>query len=207
MLTDAEIRTPPQYERIRQRSQRLQFSMNSDVLTGSLLRTMAATKPGGTLLELGTGCGLGTCWLLDGMDADSRLTSVDNDPHVQAIAGEELGGDRRLTLSTEDGGEFLARCTSGFDLIFADAWPGKFTHLDVALGLLNPGGIYVIDDLLPQRNWPVDHAPKVAELVAALRASPGATLTPLMWSTGVLIAVKTNRPQLAGRRSNAIEQA
>lgn len=192
MLTDTEIRTPPQYERILQRSRQIQFSMNSDVLTGSLLRALAAAKPDGAFLELGTGCGLGTCWLLDGMDARSQLTSVDNDPRVQAIAGEELGGDRRLTLSTGDGSEFLTRCTSRFDLIFADAWPGKFTHLDVALGLLNPGGIYVIDDLLPQPNWPVDHPPKVAGLLAALRASPGVTLTPLAWSTGVLIAVKMN---------------
>jgi predicted O-methyltransferase YrrM len=192
MLTGTEIRTPPRHDRILRRSQELQFSMNSDVLTGSLLRALAATKPSGAFLELGTGCGLGTCWLLDGMDTHSRLISVDHDPRVQAIAGEELGGDLRLTLSADDGGDFLSHCTSSFDLIFADAWPGKFTHLDVALGLLSPGGIYVIDDLLPEPNWPIDHAPKVAALLAALDASPGLVLTPLAWSTGVLIAVKTN---------------
>src|SRR5207248_8601968 len=40
------------------------FTISSDIYTGSLLRTLAAAKPGGTLLELGTGCGMGTAWIL-----------------------------------------------------------------------------------------------------------------------------------------------
>ena len=55
-----------------------------------------------------------------------------------------------------------------FDLIYADAWPGKFTHLDLALSLLTPGGIYFIDDLLPQTSWPEGHAAKVPPLIAYL---------------------------------------
>ena len=35
-------------------------------MDGALLRLMAALKPGGHLLEIGTGTGVGTCWLLDG---------------------------------------------------------------------------------------------------------------------------------------------
>ncbi len=98
--------SPPKYDRILARSEQIQFSMNSDVLSGSLLRALARTKPDGVFLELGTGCGLGTCWLLDGMSAGSRLTSVDTDPLVQAIAREELEPDDRLTLLLGDGGEF-----------------------------------------------------------------------------------------------------
>ncbi len=55
-----------------------------------------------------------------------------------------------------------------FELVFADTWPGKYYALDEALSLIKPGGLYVIDDMLPQPNWPDDHAPKVAELIAAL---------------------------------------
>ncbi len=60
-----------------------------------------------------------------------------------------------------------------FDLIYADAWPGKFTHLDLALSLLTIGGIYFIDDLLPQPNWPDGHAAKIAPLVRDLENRPG----------------------------------
>jgi predicted O-methyltransferase YrrM len=187
---EASVRTPAQHARILARSRDAQFTMNSDVLTGSLLRSLAASKPRGALLELGTGCGLGSCWLLDGMDPDSRLTSIDNDPAVQAIAREELGADPRLTFVLEDGGTFLERCDSRFDLIYADAWPGKYSHLERALGLLHPGGIYVIDDMLPQPNWPADHPPKVAALLDTLDQLRGFEIAKLAWSTGVVICTK-----------------
>jgi predicted O-methyltransferase YrrM len=190
MLHDAATRRPPKYDRVLARSKTLKFSMNSDALTGALLRTLARTKPGGSFLELGTGCGLGTCWLLDGMSSGSRLISVDIDPRAQAIAREELEPDDRLTFVLGDGGTFLEKSETRFDLIYADAWPGKYTHLEHALDLLNQGGMYVIDDMLPQSNWPADHAPKVDALLAALDATAGIDTVRLSWSTGVVIAVK-----------------
>jgi predicted O-methyltransferase YrrM len=164
--------------------------MNSDVLTGSLLRALARTKPDGAFLELGTGCGLGTCWLLDGMSGRSGLISIDTDPRVQSIAREELGADDRLTLVLGDGGELLEKCESRFDLIYADAWPGKYTHLERALSFLKPGGLYVIDDLLPQPNWPADHPPKVAALLAMLDDTESIDIVKLSWLTGVVVGVK-----------------
>lgn len=90
--------------------------------------------------------GLGTCWLLDGMDGASSLISVDTDTRAQEIARSELGEDRRLVLVQSDGGDFLEHCTHEFDLIFADAWPGKYSHLEAALDVL---GVK-----LPARNQP-----------------------------------------------------
>src|SRR5688572_31498989 len=104
------IPLPPRYEQMLARSREIAFQMNSDVLTGALLRTLAASKPGSAMLELGTGCGLGTCWILDGMDAASSLVSVDIDPRVQSIAASELDNDRRLSLRLQDGGLFLETC-------------------------------------------------------------------------------------------------
>jgi predicted O-methyltransferase YrrM len=183
------IPRPPQYERILARSREVAFAMNSDVLTGSLLRTLAASKPGSAMLELGTGCGLGASWILEGMDASSSLTSVDTDPRFQSIAAEELGADRRLTL-VQDGGEFLDTCDQQFDLIYADAWPGKYSHLEKALALLNRGGIYVGDDMLPQSNWPEGHGAKAEALLARFDHLDGFAVTKLSWSTGLIVAVR-----------------
>jgi predicted O-methyltransferase YrrM len=190
MLNDLVTRRPPKYERILARSEAVRFTMNSDVLTGALLRALVRTRPEGHFLELGTGCGLGTSWLLDGMSSRSRLLSVDHDPQVQSIAREELGADTRLTLHLGDGGEFLNACTTRFDLIYADAWPGKYTHLDRALALLGPGGIYVIDDMLPQPAWPPNHAPSVARLLDTLAQLESLEIVRLTWSTGIVLAVK-----------------
>ena len=70
--------------------------MGSEPKTGSLLRALAASKPKGNFLELGTGTGVGTAWLLAGMDPDSRLVTVDMDTEVVQIAQRHLGHDPRL---------------------------------------------------------------------------------------------------------------
>jgi len=93
------IAFPSQLSVINGKTSEVQFSMASEPLVGTLLRTLAASKPAGRFLELGTGTGIATAWLLDGMDANSTLTSVDNDSAVQQIARESLGIDQRLTLA------------------------------------------------------------------------------------------------------------
>ena len=163
------IQQPPALGQILERTQALNFNMASEPRTGALLRTLAASKPSGRLLELGTGTGIATAWLLAGMDAGSILISVDTDPQVQAVARECLGSDPRLSLITEDGAAFLRRQPpQSFDLVFADAMPGKYEALDDALAVVKPGGFYIIDDMLPQPNWPEGHAEKVPVLLDRL---------------------------------------
>ena len=93
------IHQPSALGQIFERTQALNFNMASEPRTGALLRTLAASKPSGRLLELGTGTGIATAWLLAGMDAGSILISVDTDPEVQAVARECLGSDPRLSLN------------------------------------------------------------------------------------------------------------
>jgi predicted O-methyltransferase YrrM len=122
------------------------FAMASEPKTGSLLRSLAASKPRGSFLELGTGTGVGTAWILAGMDPDSRLVTLDIDANAVQIAQRHLGQDPRLTFQIMDGAAFLERSAPcEFDFIYADASPGKFTHLDLALSLLRIGGIYFVD--------------------------------------------------------------
>lgn len=168
------------------------FTMASEPKTGALLSVLAASKPGGRLLELGTGTGIGTAWMLSGMDASARLDTVDVDDTVMDIARRYLGSDPRVTFHHMDGAEFIARSTKDrYDLIYADAWPGKFSQLDEALELLSLGGIYFIDDLLPQSNWPEGHAPKVPALIDAIERKPGFATVRLAWASGLMIVVRT----------------
>jgi predicted O-methyltransferase YrrM len=192
MLT-TDDRLPPQLEAIEEATAALGFGMASDLDTGRLLRTLAASKPGAQLLELGTGTGLATAWLLHGMDPAARLLSIDNDGAVQSIAATYCGDDARLTLLTEDGDAAIQRLHAAgerYDLVFADTWPGKYRLLDLTLDLLKPGGFYIVDDLLPQPNWPPNHGENVKRLIAELRQRKDLALVKLEWSSGVLIAVK-----------------
>jgi predicted O-methyltransferase YrrM len=152
---------------------------------------LAASKPGGAFLELGTGTGIATAWILDGMDAGATLQTIDSDGRWVEVAQRHLGGDRRVTFHVGDGVAFLERLKGSlFDFIFADTWPGKFDHLDDALALLKHGGLYVIDDLLPQPNWPDGHGPKVDALVADLNTRSDLVVTRLDWSSGIIIATR-----------------
>ena len=167
------------------------FTMASEPKTGALLRTLAASKPGGRFLELGTGTGIGTAWLLSGMDATSRLDSVDNDPKVLAVARRHLRHDSRVTFHLSDGAAFLGHLLPRtFDFVYADAWPGKFSDLDRALDLVKVGGYYFIDDLLPQPNSPDGHAPRFPLLMAELDRHPDFVTTTLEWASGLMIVVR-----------------
>ena len=167
------------------------FGMSCEPAVGALLRTLAASKPAGTLLELGTGAGVGTAWLLDGMSGDARLASVDNDPKVSAVARRLLGSDPRVTFHVEDAARFLGRLPeASHDLIFADAWPGKYSHLEAALRLLKPGGCYVVDDMLPLAEWAAEHREAAERLVLELSGRGDMTSSTLAWSGGVILAVK-----------------
>lgn len=188
-ISDEEA--PAAWLAIRARSETLGFDMPSDARTGALLKALAASRPDGRLLELGTGTGLATAWLLAGMDPASRLVSVDIDERVQGVAREVLGRDPRVHFELADGEEFLrGQPTGAFDLIFADAWPGKYEARDVALSLVKVGGFYVGDDMLPQPNWPDGHQPRVDQLLDELRWSPGWAVVAPAWGSGFVIAVR-----------------
>jgi len=187
----AIVRTPPALAAIQAETARLGFSMASEPKTGALLAALSASKPGGRLLELGTGTGIGTAWLLSGMDTWARLDTVDTDPAVVDVARRYLAGDPRVAFRIEDGAAFLARADPDtYDLVYADAWPGKFTHLEEALACIRPGGVYVIDDLLPQANWPDGHAAKVDALIADLERRRGFAIVRLAWASGLMLVVR-----------------
>lgn len=193
-MNDHDIaQIPAVLDAILRETERIGFTLASEPKTGSLLRTLAASKPGGQFLELGTGTGVGTAWLLAGMDANARITSVDSDAKVLEVARRYLGHDPRVTFHLADGATFLAQLAQQqFDFIYADAWPGKFTHLDLALSLLRVGGIYFIDDLLPQPSWPEGHAPKVPALITELENRRGFVTTKLAWASGLMVLVRTD---------------
>jgi predicted O-methyltransferase YrrM len=167
------------------------FAMSCEERTGSLLSTLAASKPGGRLLELGTGTGAGAAWLLDGADTTASLTTVEVEPDVQAVAVERLGADPRVTFVTADADQWLSTYDGEpFDLAFVDCLPGKFHRMDGVLALLRPGGLYIGDDLLSRPTWPAEHEERVATFLAGLPHVPRLRSTTLAWASGLVVGVR-----------------
>lgn len=190
-MDDTPRHLPAALTALRARARHAGFTMSCEERTGSLLAVLAASRPGGRILELGTGVGEGTAWLLSGMDPKARLVSVELDAGHQAVAQAELGNDPRVSFVVGDGGTWLEGYDGEpFDLVFADTWPGKFTHLDRALALVAPGGTYLIDDLDPRPGWPEDHEVSVVRLLADLEAREDVRTVRLDWASGLLMVVR-----------------
>lgn len=102
-----------------------------------------------------------------------------------------FGSDSRLEILCEDGSSWIKNYSgANFDLIFADAWPGKYSEIEETLDLIKVGGFYIIDDMKTQPNWPEGHQEKVNNLIAYLEERKDFNITKMNWSTGIIIAVK-----------------
>lgn len=191
-MNDSNIRNIPGIlPKIHRKSQEIGFTMPSDMYIGTLLQTLIASKPGGRFLELGTGIGLSLAWMVAGMDVKSRLITVDNDPELIDIAKAHFGEDERLDIICQEGSEWIKEYNAEkFDLVFADAWPGKYSETDGILNKIKVGGFYVIDDMTAQPNWPDGHQENVDGLIDYLENRNDFMLTKMNWSTGLIIAAK-----------------
>jgi predicted O-methyltransferase YrrM len=120
-----------------------------DPFTGATLRLLAAAAGARTVIELGTGAGVSSLWLLAGMRPDGVLTTVDAESEHQRLAKASLaeagftGGRARLIHGRAL--EVLPRLSDGgYDLVFCDANRSENgDYLAAALRLLRPGGLVV----------------------------------------------------------------
>ena len=182
---------PKYFQEIMEATKNIGFEQLSDNQLGSFLSTLITSKPNSKILELGTGSGLSTVWILNGMDKNSTLQTVDNDEQLVNIAKQYLSNDKRVEFFLENGEDLILRTKpNSIDFIFADTWPGKYNHLEETLNLLKSGGIYLVDDMLPQENWPDGHNIKADNLVQYLENRDDLNCTKLNWSTGIIICTK-----------------
>lgn len=198
-MNDSMIaRIPEEYQKIKEATLELKFNMASDLYTGSLLKTLAASKPSGRFLELGTGTGLATAWIVDGMDKKSSLVTIDTNALLIDVAKKYIR-DSRVEFLLADAYQWISEYQGEkFDFIFADAMPGKYDLFDETINMLNRGGLYIIDDMLSQPNWPTGHDEKVTSFISQLEERNDLIMTKLNWSTGIIIVAKMNNKNLQG---------
>jgi predicted O-methyltransferase YrrM len=170
------------------------FELSVEEPVGRLLAALAAAlPPGGRVLELGTGVGVGTAWLVSGLlpRTDAGLVSVELDPDTAALAAGERWPEF-VDLRVGDALEFLSQAAAegGFDLIFADAPGGKVEGLEHTLARLNPRGILVVDDMRPVEGWPEDFKAKQDGVRRALFADPALVSVELNHGSGVIVATR-----------------
>jgi predicted O-methyltransferase YrrM len=121
---------------------------------GATLRFLASVLEARSVVEVGTGTGVSSVWLLRGMRPDGVLTSVDLEAEHQRLARETLTDagieSRRFRLISGAAMDVLPRLTDGhYDLVFLDGDKSEYDdYLAEASRLLRPGGVVAIDNAL-----------------------------------------------------------
>jgi len=168
---------------------------------GSLLRTLAAAVKAHTVVEIGTGAGVSALWLLEGMNPDGVLTSVDIEAEHQLIAKEAFTqagiNPNRVRLINGRVDEVIERLTeSAYDLVFISGKPAELdANIQRAEKLLRKGGLLIVDRAL-WHDRVADPAQRDAQTVAMRQAVEGmvsneafiSSLIPL--GSGLMVSVK-----------------
>lgn len=142
---------PPHVERATKLAQENGFENSCIPEFGRLLRDLAAGIAGGVIGETGAGYGVGSAWIVTGMDATSRFATVEIDAKRSAAA-RGLFSDRPNVVVINGDWKDLAH-QGPFNMLFLDGG-GKREDQDFAVGMLKPGGFVVMDDLTPKSHWP-----------------------------------------------------
>lgn len=174
------------------RAERSGFPLSCERPVGQLLATLAAgVRPGGHILELGTGAGVGVAWLVRGLGerTDVTVTSIELDPATAAVAAAE-DWPSFVDLRVAEGCAFLATAAGAFDLIFADARGGKTEGLDLTIAALRPRGILAVDDMRPVEGWPAAFTAVQDGVRRSLVQHPGLVSVELEHGSGMVLSTR-----------------
>lgn len=122
--------------------------------TGALLRLLTLAMGATNVVEVGTGTGVGSLWLLRGMPMEGVLTTIDPEAEniraaKKAFAAAGVRQTRARTITGEPL-DVMSRLTIGvYDMVVLDVEPVELeAYISSALTLLRPGGVLIINEAL-----------------------------------------------------------
>jgi len=120
--------------------------------TGAYLRHLAQLLSAQSVVEVGTGSGVGSLWLLDGMIASGTLTSIDDEMEHSAIAKlafaqAEIAAPRFRLITNVVMDVMTKLADRAYDLVVYRHNPEDLTYaITEAHRILRSGGVFVIDN-------------------------------------------------------------
>lgn len=184
-------RIPPIVAAAQARAARAGFALSCEPEVGSFLALLAAGVPaGGRVLEMGTGVGVGTAWIVHGLGdrGDVEVISIEKDPALCAIAGA-ADWPANVSLREADVLDVLGDL-GDFDLVFADAQGGKWEGLDRTIACLRPRGLLLVDDMAPEAFLDERHRLKVEEVRRTLLSHPDLLGAEIQAATGMILVMR-----------------
>jgi predicted O-methyltransferase YrrM len=169
---------------------------------GAYLSFLAQLLKAQSVVEVGTGSGVGSLWLLDGMLKSGTLTSIDDEMEHSSIAKLALTdaeiAPSRFRLITNPVMDVMVKLTDrAYDLVIYRHNPEDLSYaISEAQRILRSGGVFVIDNFFggAKVSDPAQRDPKT---VALREAGKALKADSEVWSTslipvgdGLLLATK-----------------
>jgi caffeoyl-CoA O-methyltransferase len=155
---------------------------------GQFLLTLAISIQASAIVEVGTSGGYSTLWLAAAAArTGGRVTTFEIDAAKAALARStflKAGVGALVDLREGDAGAGLAALEGPVDLVFVDAEKRDYLrYLELAVGLLRPGGLLVADNL-------TSDASELVEFRARALADPRLTGVVVPIGAGEFVAVR-----------------
>jgi predicted O-methyltransferase YrrM len=170
--------------------------------TGAYLRLLAHQLKAQSVVEIGTGSGVGALWLLEGMMQSGTLTSIDDEMEHTTIAKMALAdaeiAQARFRLITNSVMDVMTKLTDrAYDLVVFRHNPEDLSFaISEAHRILRSGGVFVIDNFFggSKVQDPAQRDPKTVALRDAgksMKADSESWVTSLIpVGDGLLLATK-----------------
>ena len=120
--------------------------------TGAYLRQLAHQLKAQSVVEIGTGSGVGSLWILEGMLSSGTLTSIDDEMEHTSIAKIALAeaeiSQSRYRLITNSVMDVMTKLTDrAYDLVVFRHNPEDLSFaIAEAHRILRSGGVFVVDN-------------------------------------------------------------
>ncbi|CAN1518470.1 COG4122 Predicted O-methyltransferase [Candidatus Nanopelagicaceae bacterium] len=170
--------------------------------TGAYLRHLAHQLSAQSVVEIGTGSGVGALWLLEGMMPSGTLTSIDDEMEHTNIAKMALAeadiAQPRFRLITNSVMDVMTKLTDrAYDLVVFRHNPEDLSFaISEAHRVLRSGGVFVIDNFFGSSKVQ-DPAQRDPKTIALREAGKSIKLDTEAWVTtliptgdGLLLATK-----------------
>jgi predicted O-methyltransferase YrrM len=169
---------------------------------GAYLRQLAHQIKAQSVVEIGTGSGVGSLWLLEGMLSSGTLTSIDDEMEHTSIAKLALAdadiAQSRVRLITNSVMDVMTKLTDrAYDLVVFRHNPEDLSFaISEAHRILRSGGVFVVDNFFGGSKVP-DPAQRDPKTVALREAGKLVKADTESWVTslipvgdGLLLATK-----------------
>jgi predicted O-methyltransferase YrrM len=147
---------------------------------GQLLRVLVAGAKPGVIAEIGTGCGVSSAWMLNGLQPYHQFVSVEKDSGLHQAVLELFVSEARANFILGDWRELLKQ--QPFQLVFVDVGNAKDDGSNAVIEATAIGGLIILDDFTPlhlrkeqtderREQWFSNRQLIVTEILTTLEAS------------------------------------